>query len=383
MEATISKVKQEKIFSKFTIDTIRAKPLLESVFKTINHNTVLPILEDVLVQRKDGNISFTSTDLENIMTVTTPDNDEEFDLMFPGVELKYLTRFSLDRTMNVSAYGEKDNPNISVKNGGFTIKMVTERISNYPKLIELENVKYFTIDTKEVIPYLEKALTYVSNDDLRPAMTGVCFKDINGMLHLAATDAHRLYWRSICKTPKPYKACSFIISAKAATVIIAAFKSEKEIQIGFNGVHLEISCEGKKLTTRLLDCKYPDFESVIPNDNILKFDINRKELFSFLRLCYPFTNGSTRLVSIKASPDKLHITGGDNDFGHEFNHSLPIVNPNIDTFAPFTFGINCKFLMQGLENSKDEYVKIASSMQPLKPIILDECVLIMPLFINQ
>lgn len=375
---------KEKTGVRFSIDIKKAKPLFESVFKTINHSTVLPILEDILVSRCDGNISYSTTDLETMMMVNIPDYGKpDFNCIFPGVELKYLIRNSIANTLEISLSGETNRPDISIKSGGFGLRLVSEMVDTYPRPIEIETPKSVTIDVKEIIPYLEKALIFVSNDDLRPAMTGICFSDRAGFLTIAATDAHRLYWWPICKTPKEYKGYSFIVSAKAARIMIAAFRSEKDLTIEFSNPHLCVRCENKTLTTRLIDARYPDYGAIIPTDNRLSFDLKRADFFSFLQMCLPFTNSSTNQLSIIVYPDRLDLKGGDIDFSTDFDYSISIYNPNMDTFSPFKFGVNAKFLIQALQCVKGEYVNVKHSMNPLKAIVVDECVLMMPLMLNE
>lgn len=381
MEA-IKSVSKDKIQTGFSLDVKKMKLLLDPVFSTINTNTVLSILEDVLTQRENGQLSFSSTDLESIMTVSIPNAGEDFSCVFPGLELKYLLRNSLSNLLDSTISGDMNSPNISVKNDSFILNLVTSRVGDYPKPVLLEGTKSFSVETKEIIPYLGKALQYVSNDDLRPAMTGISFKDVDGMLQIAATDARRLYWNSVCKTPKSLKGCSFIVSNKAIRIMIQAFSTEHTVQIGVSENHFGVKCDGKKLVTRLIDSRYPEYNSVIPTDNALKVTLCRSKLVSLLKMCLPFTNFATRQLAMKVTPSFVEISGGNVDFATDFNSQLSIHWLNLDTFAPFIFGINCKFFLQAIEGLKTEFVEIKTSMSPTKAIIVDDCVLIMPLMLN-
>jgi DNA polymerase III subunit beta len=374
---------RKKVHTKFSLNVKKIKLPFESLFKTINYSTVLPILEDVLVVKKKGELSFTSTDLENITTITIPDSSEkDFAFICPGIELKYLIKNSLADTLEFSLNGYDYAPELTVSNGVFKLKLQCPKVEDYPKIVSVANPIRFTIDVKEIIPYLEKALAYVSGDSLRPAMTGVCFRDIAGMLHVAATDAHRLYWYPICKTPAKHENCSFIVSRKAVQLIVQTFRTEAHITLDLSDPHLYVWCEGKAITTRLIDARYPDFVTIIPKNIPLSFSIHRSNLAALLRMSAPFTNKSTQQLTISVFPDRLDITGGDVDFSMDFNYSIPVVGPSLDTFNPFVFGINANFLLQALDCSKTEYLKIESSMIPTKALVVDECVLLMPLMLN-
>lgn len=371
-----------KIKTSFAIEVNKAKSLFEPVFKTINYSTVLPILEDILVERKGGEISFTTTDLESVMTVSMPDEGEDFTCIFPGIELKYLIKNAIKNDLLISLSGEARKPDIIVRNGDFKLKLDSDIVENYPKFVKIDDSINFMIDVKELIPYLETALKFVSNDNLRPSMTGICFIDWKGFLHIAATDAHRLYWHPVCKTPAGFKGCSFILPQKSVRLMISAFRTEKDFILTKDGDHFQAMCEGKQLTTRLLDARYPDFTQIIPEKNPLTFYLKRSELIQNLRLCSPFTNKPTRQLVIDLSPSKFDISGGDVDFSMDFSCSLPVISPSLDTFNTLRFGIDAKFLLQAIEGSKEENVKISSPLSSTKAIVVDDCVLIMPLMLN-
>jgi DNA polymerase III subunit beta len=382
MEAIKIKTK-EKTSSTVSISVKKAKQPFLSLFKAINANTVLPILEDILITRRDGCTEFSATDLENILSIEMPDSGDDAMFLFPGRELRYLVYNSISDVVDILVSDNSGQPKLTAKNGRFKLEIQADKISDYPKPVEFKSDKKLTIDTKELLPFLGNAIPYMSRDDLRPSMTGVCFKDWKGMINIVATDAHRLYWHPICKTPAEYKGCEFIVSRKAVQLIIELFKTEKTISIEIGNPHLKFSNDGKSLITRPIDVRYPDFAQVIPTTLPLSLHFSRTELIQALTLCQHFTNKSTQQLVINLSPDKAELSGGDNDFAIQFSHSIPVKKTNIDTFAPYLFGVNCKFLLQALSCSKDELVLLQTEMMPLKAMIVDRCILIMPLMINQ
>lgn len=369
-----------KVDVTFTIYCRKVKSSFLSLFKTINHSTVLPILEDVLVVRKSGMISFSTTDLETITTISYPDDGLDFSCVLPGMQLRYLINNSI--TGSLSVVFNEAREKIDISDGRFGVTLWAAKVSDYPRLIEIDDAVSATIDTKEILPYLEKTLLFVSDDDLRPAMTGVYFTDWKGFLHIVSTDAHRLYWHPVCKTPAAFKDVSFILSARSARILLLAFKSEKDIVICKDGNHVLFMNDGKEVISKPLDCRYPKFEDVIPEACALTIKINRAEFLSFLRMCSPFTNKSTRQITIEVYPDKLKMSGGDVDFGIVFSYDIPLSGTTLDTFNPFRLGMNAKFLIDGLLCSKDELVEINTSMNPLKAVIVDGKMLIMPLQLN-
>lgn len=365
---------------KFTLDAAKASKDFTPLFAAVNHSAVLPILEDVLIQN-NGVLSFVSTDLENVFRIEQESaGKNKFAVCLNAKKLKQLINNAIDPAISFSG----DEKKIKIKNGEFGLSSALEDAGNFPKepVMDKKETVSFTVDTKEIIPQLEKAILFVSNDDLRPSMTGVLIKDWKGKLYAVATDAHRMYWGDICKTPEGFNGVEFIVPAKAIRLIIMAFKKDKQVAISKSNYHFRVSSDGKSLMSRLIDARYPDFSAVIPQDNKLTFNLNRKQLTSFLKICTPFTNKSTGMLKIEVSKEKILCTGGDVDFNDEFNYSLPLYNANVE-FDSFKFAINTKFLIQALSVVKDEYVMVAHSTSATKAIIIDDCILIMPLMINE
>jgi DNA polymerase-3 subunit beta len=383
MEAVKEQVATKKAFS-FSIDVKKHKRLFDPLFSAINASTVLPILEDVLINNENGKISYSTTDLENIVTIELPSESlNKFTIVFPRIELKYLLRHSVSDLLDISLAGDISEPNIIVRSEAFTLKLNAHRANDYPKLVTIEKERSFTIDVKEIAPILVNALKFVSNDWLRPAMTGIFFTNMDGYLTVVSTDAHKLYWQTICKTPVGFENNEFLISAKAAGIIIMLCKGENEVRLDLTEHHLGARFDGKYIISRIMDEKYPNFRAILPQAFPLNFYINRKNLTSSLNLCLPFTNKSTYQINISVSPGQIVIDGGDKDFSLDFAHRIPLAGTNLDTFKPFSFGMNAKFLLTALSCSNQELVCINSSMSPTKAIIVDEHCLLMPLMLNQ
>ncbi len=79
-----------------------------------------------------------------------------------------------------------------------------ENPDNFPKEPAADETSSFTITSSALVTAINKTLFAVSNDDLRPAMTGVYFEMTKDALQFVSTDAHRLvrYKRTDVSCPK-------------------------------------------------------------------------------------------------------------------------------------------------------------------------------------
>ena len=88
-----------------------------------------------------------------------------------------------------------------------------ENPDNFPKEPAADDTTSFTMTSNALVTGINKTLFAVSNDDLRPAMTGVFFELDKKFIQFVATDAHRLvrYKRTDVSCPK---SDSFIVPKK-------------------------------------------------------------------------------------------------------------------------------------------------------------------------
>ena len=227
----------------------------------------------------------------------------------------------------------------------------------------------------------------VSNDDLRPAMTGVFFElDKKGM-QTVATDAHRLvrYKRTDVKCPK---ADSFIVPKKPLTLLKTALPfNEDEISISYNSNHLFVKHGTTQMSCRLIDARFPDYKVVIPTDNPYKLVVNKNDFQGALRRVSIFSNKSTNQVALAIAGSELELPAQDIDFSFEGDERMKCQYDGED----LTIAFNAKFLIEMLNAADSDDVKIELSTPTkagiIKPTEQDEneelMMLVMPLMLNQ
>lgn len=348
-----------------------------SLLSIINRSSVLPILESVRIVN-NGVLKLIATDLQNEITIEYPaTSKDEFDICLEGSTIKSFMKNSISDTISIIG----DDIKVKIKQDDFTVTTVVDKSENFPKSPVIEDFKSITINSKLFSELMTQALPFVSNDDLRPAMTGINLRDWKGYLYVVSTDANRLFYRPVMVTPDELKGLSVIIPYKAAKSICSMFKGE-DIEIKISSMHIGVSGANKNITSRLIQAKYPEIDGVIVSPD-LKFSLIRKQLNSFLLLAKNFVNPYTKQLILEVEGGNISFAGGDNHDGYDFEYKLPIYNES-RSFSKFRFGVNLRFLTEALSvNKKDEYVIIEHTTENIKAFLIDECMLMMPLIINE
>lgn len=288
----------------------KKKLLITAIKKTINANTVLPILENVYFDGKSAIV----TDLET--SVILP-YQTDVNACVPARKVVDI----LEMIENPVFTADK-NFAVNVEEGKRKIKVTGENPENFP-LIPLYNTakeNSVGIGKFDKMDYLEEAMCFVSKDELRPAMTGVYFEAAGkkyGMI--VATDAHRLFYKKISPLSE-----SFILPKKSAKVLLAfggewTITSNKENYIAFTRE------DGLKVVSRVIDVKFPDYKVVVPKDepNVKMFaapDILLRELKNASK----FANRSTNQVTFHLN-GVCTLSSQDVDFGEEYKSEVSAV----------------------------------------------------------
>ncbi|HEX6170332.1 MAG TPA: DNA polymerase III subunit beta, partial [Chitinophagaceae bacterium] len=245
----------------------------------------------------------------------------------------------------------------------------------------------FKATSSALITAINKTLFAVSNDDLRPAMTGVFFElDKKGM-QCVATDAHRLvkYRRTDVSCPK---SDSFIVPKKPLTLLKSALPAnDEEISISYNSNHFFVKHGTTQMSCRLIDARFPDYKVVIPTDNPYKLVVNKNDFQGALRRVAIFSNKSTNQVVLSIAGSELELTAQDVDFSFEGDERMKCRYDGEDLAIAF----NAKFLIEMLNAADSADIKIELSTPTKAGIIKpteqedDEelMMLVMPLMLNQ
>jgi DNA polymerase-3 subunit beta len=238
-----------------------------------------------------------------------------------------------------------------------------------------------------LVTAINKTLFATSNDDLRPAMTGVFFELDKKGLQFVATDAHRLvrYKRKDVSCPKND---SFIVPRKPLNLLKAAIPAnDDEITINYNNNHLFVKHGSTQMSCRLIDARFPDYKVVIPSDNPYKLTVNRNDFQSALRRVSVFSNKSTNQVALNITGSELQLAAQDVDFSFEGNERMKCQYNGEDLMIAF----NARFLIEMLSATDSDEVNMELSTPTkaglLKPVEQDEneelLMLVMPLMLNQ
>lgn len=369
---------------KFIVSSTQLLKHLQLISGVINSNTVLPILEDFLFEIEKDKLTILATDLETVMKIQMDIQSQETGRVcipakilldsLKNIPEQPLT-FKIDKSYGVE---------ITSDNGKY--KVMGENPDNFPKEPQAEDANSFTMPSAALVNAITKCLFAVSNDDLRPAMTGVFFELTPNGITCVATDAHRLvrYARLDVECPET---ATFIAPKKPLTLLKNVLPvTDESIEISYNSNHLFVKQGNTEMMCRLIDARFPDYKVVIPKDNPYKLTVNKSDFQNALRRVSVFSNKSTNQVALTISGSELQLSAQDVDFSFEGNERMNCQYDGEDLQIAF----NARFLIEMLNASDSSEIVVelstptkAGIIKPVEKIENEELLmLVMPLMLN-
>ncbi len=369
---------------KFIVSSAQLLKHLQQISGVINSNTVLPILEDFLFEIEKNQLTVVATDLETVMKIRV-----EIEAKEPG-RVCIPSKILLDSLKNISeqplTFNIDKNFAVEITSSNGKYKVMGENPDNFPKEPVADIATSFSMPSSALSIAINKSLFAVSNDDLRPAMTGVFFELDEKGLTCVATDAHRLvrYKRLDVSCPKTD---TFIVPKKPLNLLKGALPhNEDGLEISYNSNHLFVKHGSTELVCRLIDARFPDYKVVIPVDNPYKLTVNKNDFQSALRRVSVFSNKSTNQVALTITGSELQLAAQDVDFSFEGNERMACQYDGEDLEIAF----NAKFLIEMLNaaDTSEVIIELSTSTKAgiIKPTETDAneelLMLVMPLMLN-
>jgi DNA polymerase III subunit beta len=252
----------------------------------------------------------------------------------------------------------------------------------FPELPSIEQGETNQLSAAAFIDGLKGSLIACSQDESKQVLTGVYLKVEPERLEFAATDGHRLgiveVYPNDSETTATEQEESVDKTSTGSFEVTVPAKALRELEkmlgSGQEGDRLALQLEqgqvvfgwgDRKLTTRTLEGKYPDYRLLIPKQFQRQITLDRKQLLSSLERIAVLAD-QTNLVkfSIDTASQSidLSVESQDRGSGRE-SLSAQISGADLD------IAFNIKYLMDGLKTLPTQEISINLN-GPLEPVIL-------------
>jgi DNA polymerase-3 subunit beta len=373
---------------RFTVSSSALSSKLNMLSKVIGSKNSLPILDCFLFQVANGEMSITASDSDNVIksTLALTDHDGEGEFCVPNRvildALKELPEQPLH--FDVDAAGEAVAIKIVYQNGLYNF--TGQSAEEYPRTQSMNDAcTTVSLPTEMLINNISRSLFATANDELRPVMNGIYFDLTADALAIVASDGHKLV-RSKNFTIKSESPSAFNLPKKPASLLKNILsKDGDDAIIKFDDRSAEIQFTDGVMRCRLIDGRYPNYNSVIPN-NPNEVTVDRRGLQSALRRVLPFASESSQLIRFHIESGRFEVSSEDIDFSTSAKEQLSCEYNG----SPISIGFKGSSLMEILSNLTSDNIIIQLADPSRAGIIVpaeqpeneDILMLIMPMLLN-
>lgn len=370
---------------KFIVSSATLLKKLQLISGVISTNTVLPILEDFLFEIDGGELTIYATDLEiSMSTKVDIESKENGKVAIPAKMLLDILKMLPEQPVTFSVNAENYAIELTTDNGKY--KLAGENPEDFPKLPQAGDTQSFNMPSEVLTNAISKCLFAVSNDELRPAMTGILFELSPSELTFVSTDGHKLvqYNRKDVNVQDNAK---FIMPKKALNLLKTALPAEvTNVSLAYDDTNAFLTFQDVYLSTRLIDARFPDYGAVIPKDNPYTLTIDRNFFQNAVRRTSIFSNKMTNQVVLSLAGSQLQLSAQDLDYSNEASEKLSCEYEGED----LKIGFNAKFLNEMLGVMDGQEVKMRLSTPTRAGLLVpaeaseneDLLILVMPISLN-
>ena len=330
---------------------------LKMAAKVINSKNSLPILGDFLIETKGDVILVTASDSEQWLSLKCPISSCDGDVRFCVQSADFLK--AVDNLGDVFVIMSLDDSTHTMTcdygNGKFS--MPYEDANEYP-LANMDKAwsNDFIIDGKKVLKAIELTGFATANNELRPVMNGIHFDFFDDGMVCATSDGHKLarYKDKSVLLDVGEAIPNFTLPKKPSNILLTILSAiEGDVKISFNDKAISVNNKDFKLSARLLEFRYPNYEAVIPKTSPITVTADKNSLLNALKRVLPMANDSSYLVELDFSNGQVVVSAKDIDFSKSASETV-----TCDCDTELKIGFKGSTLIEILRNINDDNVVI-------------------------
>ena len=372
---------------KFIVSSTALLSHLQAISRVINSKNSMAILDNFLFRLEGNTLTMTASDQETTMTTEIEVLEAEGQGLF-AVSAKILLE-PLKELPDQPLIFEINDGNLEIflyfQNGKYNFIGVNG--DEYPQKSPLSaDAKTLQMPAQVLLNGINRTLFATGDDELRPIMNGIYIDIHPEDIIFVASDSHKLVR---CKNDSIQSGLtsSFILPKKPATLLKNILPKESDdVSITFDDKNAVFTLSNFVLNCRLIEGRYPNYASVIPQNNPNRIIVDRAVFVNVLRRVSVFSDQASNLVKLQLRDNQIQVSAQDIDFSTSAEEN---VSCNY-TGDPMGIGFKSTFLIEILNNISSQEVTIELSDPSRAGLILpvenqpneDLLMLLMPMMLT-
>lgn len=298
-----------------------------AVSKVVSSKNTLNVLENFLIEVKDGLLFITGSDSDCTLTshIELSDSDGNINFCVSARRLVDLLKVLPDQGITFNVNEATFEVEIVSSDGLYHLNAISG--DNFPSFNvdedDAENAASFSLSARSIAEGCRATVFAVGNDDYRPMMKGVFFDVKPDQIVYVATDTHKLV-RFIDSREAPGVQISCIVPEKPANIMAAIFDgSDQQVKFTINRKSALVESDTYKFQFSFLQGRFPDYNRVIPTQSPFVLEADRDAFVAAVRRVSIIVDSNCGLIKFKVSPENVMVKIEDNGLGTAGRESFP------------------------------------------------------------
>jgi len=326
------------------------KPL-QTVVGVVERRQTMPILSNVLLAAEGGKLRVTATDLEvEIVADAEVKVESSGEVTVPGRKLHEICRAIPEgTTIEVALNGER----LTVKAGRSRFTLSTLRAADFPAVEEIAAKQTLRLTREDLRQLIDKTHFSMAQQDVRYYLNGLLLETERKTLRAVATDGHRLALSEITLGTAATRDEQLIVPRKGVLELNRLLEGEGDVEVALGANHIRVQIEGIRLTSKLIDGRFPEYARVIPNQPKHVITADRNLLRQALQRTAILSNEKYRGVRLELGANSV-ILQANNPEQEEAVETLEVEYSG----DAMEIGFNVNYLLDALAAVPSEQVEL-------------------------
>ena len=271
------------------------KPL-QAVIGVVERRQTMPILANVLLVAKDGNVAVTATGLEvELVANAEVEIESAGEVTVPGRKLLDICRaLPEEASLSIVLSGEK----LAIKSGRSKFSLTTLPAADFPTIEDINAGQTIGLPQATLCKLFDKTHFSMAQQDVRYYLNGLLIETDGKHLRAVATDGHRLALCQVELGGKKMPEQQVIVPRKGVLELQRLMSGEGDVDLQLGSNHIRIELKGSRFTSKLIDGRFPEYERVIPQDTSNELSADRDLLKGALQRTAILSNEKYRGIRL-------------------------------------------------------------------------------------
>lgn len=351
--------------------SIKKEVILENlnyVSKAISNKNIIPILNGIRFELNSKGLYLTATDSELIIK-TFIDKKEITNITTEGlviIQSKYLLDIIRKMPGEIIDFELTDSLKINIvsENSQYNLNCLDPK--EYPQ-IKIEENKNPLIIKSDIFKLIINQTSFaISNQELRPLLTGINFKVSGKIMEVIATDSYRLAKKNIILDQPAEDEINIVIPGKNIIEFDRIITNDEAIEMHIFNNKVVFKYKNIIFQTNLLNGTYPNTANLIPSEFEIIINTDLNNYFAAIDRAALLTQSKDKnIVKMKIKNNSMII----NSYASEIGKVEEKLKIETSKDANIDISFSSKYMLDALKTFKEEEIIILLNSE-IKPIVL-------------